>query len=701
VAKLSENIVNRVDKLPKPSNYAQALIPIFEAISNAAFAVEDRWQDAHLEKGCIELTVVNLSKPQKMFVTISDNGMGLDDKRYGAFCELDTDFKKDRGGKGVGRLFWLDAFEEIWVESRHADGKEGGRSFKFVLSNDHQIVDVIDREARAFQGTTVSFLGVRDNEYRQRIPKRVDGFIRYFTSHFISDFLMQSFPEVRVHVDGKDFLFPKEVSELVQHAFPGFSWVSEEFGPVRIVGFLCDPSASAGLDGFHQLHLLANGRTVESRKIDGLVGLGPVKHHQRDDLCLQICAISPYLDLRVNEGRTAFTFAEAVAKEFTRQCVEQVKDKFIKQQVTEYLISRSKNYGEFIERYPIYDFDDPAVQLDKLPFNANNPEEFASGLVKYQVRREEARQDKLQAVLKELEGQDASSQEFSELLVSTAKEIQNSEKLSLAQHVVRRKLILELLDVLLRRYRNVGDRQDHYLENTVHSVLVPTGVSATDASHLESRSHDLWVVDERLAFTRAFASDRRLDAILAENGSALRPDIIVWDLAYGLALAGDTDEDGEVDISKPITEMMIIELKKPMRKGYAKVEDNVEQQILKYVRQLKDGEIEGFSRDRVRVSDNCIFHCFVVADVEGDLKDQVSHWDFTPDGQGRHRPIGGHHRGSITITQWKDLINDAWMRNRATLNAAGLRRTQRLIGDLQRTLKGEADRPEAPEATLS
>ncbi|PLK24233.1 hypothetical protein C0V78_13225 [Novosphingobium sp. TH158] len=248
-------------------------------------------------------------------------------------------------------------------------------------------------------------------------------------------------------------------------------------------------------------------------------------------------------------------------------------------------------------------------------------------------------------------------------------------------------MIIDLMEVLLKRYRKVGDREDHYLEKTVHSVLCPTGVNSKDSSKLVARSHDLWVVDERLAFSRAFASDKRIDGILSDNDSQLRPDIIVWDIAYGLAYYDD--EEGEVDVSKPVNEMMIIELKKPMRSNYKKYEDNIEQQIIKYINELKGGAIEGFARDRVRIKEDCIFHCFVVADLVGDLKVQLGGWAKTPDGEGRYRPLQGDHRGSITVIQWKDLINDAWMRNQSTLNAAGLRRTSRLISEMQDRLAAE------------
>lgn len=684
---LTENIINRVDKLPKPSNYAQALQPIFEAISNSHYAISDRFDEQAVTKGQILLEVENLKRQKGLHISVRDNGVGMDTTRFEAFCEVDTDYKKEKGGKGVGRLFWLDSFEKINVTSRYGSTDPKELEFNFRLRDSNQIEEC-ETPAVDFSGigTQIKFSNIRSNEYAENFPKREDTFLRYFASHFISDFLMDASPEVIVTIDGTEYAYPSSVRSLVLKDLDNVAWTSQKFGEIEITGFLCDNEASAGLDGKHQVHLLADGRTVETRKIDGLLGLGGIVFEERNDLCIHVCVDAPFLNSRVNEGRTAFNIPEARLKELTREVCDKIKDTFLRRQISSYKIQRAENYRAFIERYPIYDFDDPEQQLDRVPFGANEPEEFAAGLVKIQVRREEERHEQLQKIVEEIDEHDFQGADFAETIVKAAEELQRSEELSLAQHVVRRKLVLELLDVLLRRYREVGDNQDHYLERTVHSVLCPTSVSATDSAQLTSRRHDLWVVDERLTFGRAFASDRRIDGILAENSSALRPDLIVWDLAYGLSFF-DGPENDDPDISNAISEMMVIELKRPMRKSYKKVEDNVEQQVLKYINQLKSGEIEGFSRDRVRVKNDCVFHCFIVADIVGDLKDQIGGWAKTADGEGRYRLLEGDHRGSITVVQWKDLINDAWMRNQATLNAAGLRRTSKLITEMQQRLR--------------
>ncbi|OYU38646.1 MAG: hypothetical protein CFE33_15255 [Pseudorhodobacter sp. PARRP1] len=199
-------------------------------------------------------------------------------------------------------------------------------------------------------------------------------------------------------------------------------------------------------------------------------------------------------------------------------------------------------------------------------------------------------------------------------------------------------------------------------------------VQGSDGLTPQSRDHDLWIVDERLAFTRGFASDVRLNKFLKDGGTADRPDLLVWDVAYGLGAVDPNDQKGGIDVSEPLREVMIVEFKRPGRREYQKAEDQVEQQITKYLLQLQGGEVEAFGRERVRIAPDCIFYCYVVADIIGDLKTQLSSWKTTANRQGRLRMLEGEVQGSIEVIQWSDLVNDAWSRNQASLHAAGLRR---------------------------
>jgi len=639
------------------------------------FAIEDQYQD-DLSKGRIDITVSKLSDPSGIEILIADDGIGLDAKRYAAFCEIDTDFKSSKGGKGVGRLFWLDAFDEINVDSTYAlGGDTAKRAFEFVLNNSEQVVPTIEDQAvpaAEGHGTRVRFKGLRSKEYADPFPKRADTFLRYFSAHFIADFLMGGGPTILVDVDGEAAEYPRAISDLVVGESMETRITTDEFGELHIVGFVCRPGASTGLEGLHQLHLLANGRTVETRKVDNLLGIESLEREGEQDLAFHGCVSGEYLDLRVNEGRTAFNFTERTLKQISRQCMEAVRERMLPDQVRRYVEKRRKHYESFVERYPTFGFDDDDTQLGRVPLHAATPEEFASFLVKFQIRRDEERQETLQKLIDALDSEMQFS--FQQSVVDAAREIQASEQLALAQHVVRRKLALELLEKLITRIRaRDGGSDDFHLERTLHSFICPMNVRGDDPVEIKSRAHELWIVDERLAFTRAFSSDKRLDDILVEAGSADRPDLFLWDLAYGLG-STDPDQPDAVDVSEPLRSVLVVEFKKPGRRNYHGPKDQIEQQITRYLAQLQAEEIESFGRTRIRIAKDCVFYCYVVADIVGDLVLQLSSWETTSNGQGRIRQLKGEYRGQIEVVQWQDLVNDAWMRNRATLHAAGLSR---------------------------
>lgn len=403
---LTPNIENRVRKLPKPSNATQSLQPLFEAVSNAMFAIEDRYKD-DASKGRIDITVSKLSDPNDVRILVADDGIGLDEKRYAAFCEIDTDFKRSKGGKGVGRLFWLDAFDEIKIDSTYfLDGATAKRAFEFVLNNTEQVVPTVEDQpvstAEGY-GTRVNFKGLRSKEYSDPFPKRADTFLRYFSAHFIADFLIGGGPTIVIDIDDEAVEYPKAVSDLVVGKAMEATITTADFGDLHIVGFVCRPEASTGLEGLHQLHLLANHRTVETRKVDNLLGIERLERNGEVDLAFHGCISGQYLDLRVNEGRTAFNLSERILKQISRHCMDAVRERMFPDQVRKYVEKRRERYESFVDRYPTFGFDDDDTQLGRVPLHAATPEEFASFLVRFQIRRDEERQEALQKLIDALD----------------------------------------------------------------------------------------------------------------------------------------------------------------------------------------------------------------------------------------------------------------------------------------------------------
>lgn len=681
MVKLSENIRSRVRKLPKPADVAQSMQPLFEAVSNAFYALDDGFGEQNASNGTIIIEINYIGNKDKMTIIVRDNGIGMDHLRYEAFCQVDTEFKFAKGGKGVGRLFWLDAFLNIEVESRYfVDANLKSLRFDFVLSNDDQI---IPKDAAPIfipadeRGTAVFLRGLRGAEYQKYFPKQKNNFKKHFTSHFLPRFLRDNCPKIHLSVNGEVSIYPQAVSDLIIKKFDAMDIkLSDDYGVFKIEPFLMNDSVSTGLGGQHFAHFLAHNRTVESRKIDGLLAVKNIQFEGQEHLVLHVLVSATFLDIRVNEGRTAFTFSEDILQDITKKCAEQLRLKVIADEVSKYEQARRSSFENFIARHPIYAFDDVDTQLSRLPQNADDPEAFASGLVKHQIRREEARHKELEGILLELEKADI-AEDIKETLAtrieSAAQSIQRSELLALANHVVRRRLLLEIIEKLINRVRRIGEGEnDHHLESTLHSFLCPMRIRGDDPS-IEARAHDLWIIDERLAFTRAFSSDERLDKILAE-GNADRTDLLVWDVAFGMGeiRANEKGDEVEVDTSEPLRRVLIVEFKKPGRKNYSKTEDFIESQINKYIGALKGGSIEGFNNQRIRISNDCIFNCYVVADLVGGLSEQLRGWRDTANGRGKVRVLDGEFRGTIEVMQWQDLINDAWERNKSAIVAAGL-----------------------------
>lgn len=135
--------------------------PLFEAISNSIHSTQERFLDKVTNKRRVIVTVITGRTRAPVKIVVEDNGAGLNDKNYDAFTTTDTDNKLAIGGKGVGRLLWLDCFEKIIVSStyRNSDAIRR-RRFQFVLSQDEQIQDYEESATEpAIQDTGFELIG--------------------------------------------------------------------------------------------------------------------------------------------------------------------------------------------------------------------------------------------------------------------------------------------------------------------------------------------------------------------------------------------------------------------------------------------------------------------------------------------------------------------------------------------------------------
>lgn len=659
------DIVNRVKRFPKPSLAEEALQPVFEAVSNSLHAVEDGFGEAlYQSNGSITVTIRNPRSPDDIEIIVDDNGIGLEPPRFKAFCTTDTDYKMARGGKGVGRLLWLDAFERVKVISIYKDeGKLFRRSFSFRLESTDQITEeeVVEISAGSSTGTSITFSGLRGSAYRTKFPSQPATIVKHFGSHFFADFILGKSPRIIVDIDGNSTTFPEEIQNLKIEDRGVSTLSTEDFGDLSLASFVCHKNASANFDGSHQIHLVANGRTVTTRKIDGLIGIG--RFGPDNDRVYHGCVSGDYLNERVNQERTQFNFDESIVEEIVRQCAAFVRSDAIGDEIAEFDTQRLGTLRDFVKDYPSFGFEEAEQLLERTPKNAVKPEEFARALIPFRIRRDKERNETIQEIVAQLDGNQTIPADFAEAVREAANEIKAEEQRQLTEYVLRRKTVLDVMEVLLRRIRERDNgSQDFQLEETLHQFICPMKLRGDDPTKVEQSDHDLWIIDERLTFQKYFASDVPFTQILEGESSTKRPDLLIYDRLYGLGAEGE----------EPLTKVMLVEFKHPGRKDYEERYSPMNQ-ISEYITKLKAGQIEDFNNARVRIADDCVFYCYVVADIVGKLEIHTNGWRTTANGRGRIQELGGKFRGMVEVIEWKDLLSDARLRNHAFLNAAGLR----------------------------
>ena len=239
----------------------------------------------------------------------------------------------------------------------------------------------------------------------------------------------------------------------------------------------------------------------------------------------------------------------------------------------------------FLNEYLSFGFAAPSELLERTPRNAVKAEQFAAALIPTRIRRDVDRNRRVQDVVDKLGSGEALSGDFAELVRAAADDVKAEEQRQLTEYVLRRKLILNVMDLLIARVREVDEtRHAFHLEETLHQFICPMRVRGDDPSRIEVSDHDLWVVDERLTFTKYFASDVPVSQLVADVTSTERPDVLVWDRLHGLGMDGDEPlEMRHADRVQEARPVDYDERYSPMN------------QVSRYLTQLVNGEVEGLT----------------------------------------------------------------------------------------------------------
>ena len=162
------DLAGRIKNFSLPKR--NALLPLYEAVINSFQAIEDRQKISPDPAPVIIVTlkrdiVLNdgnesIVEPRINGFRIFDNGIGFDENNFSSFLKSDSQYKSQRGGKGVGRFCWLKAFADVRIESNFQEnGQWYRRAFDFNLEN-LTLNDAVEQPLSHQYGTTVELKSI-------------------------------------------------------------------------------------------------------------------------------------------------------------------------------------------------------------------------------------------------------------------------------------------------------------------------------------------------------------------------------------------------------------------------------------------------------------------------------------------------------------------------------------------------------------
>lgn len=652
------NFKGLVDLHSLPSS--EPLLPLFEAIVNSIQSINQ----GNVKNGEI-IVRIERENSSNLFnisdwetdienIVITDNGIGFTEENYKSFNTYATDFKKMLGCKGVGRMTWLKAFRNVEIESIYTQNATCyKRTFKFDSNkavNNNQVT-AIDKTLNNL--TTVRLIGLRSKN-RSNTPKRLSTIARDILNHCFIYFVLNKAPNIVVSDDNDSISINKLFDDLGKENIESepFTIGDHSFNLIHFKNY--NPNSSS-----HCLNLCANERRVSSISLQNILpGINSRFVTSNGTFVYNGYITSKYLDEKVNRERTAFDIEDAQATLFGDITKGEIISKASKL-ILPYLCADIEAYNENkknkIEAFVFNKNPRYRLLLSKYPECVNNiflsddDEKLELELFKqeqqYKLKLKQEGKE-LKRIIKE----NKNAKDIVSRSTAYAEKLSEMGKSSLAEYIVHRKSVLDLLEGNLK-YQD-SDGNTYAYEESIHQLVFPMQNTSDD---IDYTSHNLWLIDEKLSYHYYLASDKKIKSmkpISADSNN--EPDIAIFDSPFAF-----TDEN-----QQPFRNVTIIEFKRPGRKNYDK-EENPIQQVIDYMDDIINGKIKTKDGLFIDGNDSIRFFCYILCDINDKIKKYAKQKDFksTPDGLGYYYYLNNYN-AYIEIMPYNKMIQDSKKRNK-------------------------------------
>ena len=584
---------------------------------------------------------------------VTDNGNGFNEVNFKSFQEAYSQLKVKKGCKGIGRFLWLKAFEKVVISSTYQEnGKWYLREFDFTLSGVSP--DEAPRELKGNNYSNITRVTLTGfiARYRDAVSYSLESLAKKIIEHCLPYFIMKAVPAITLKDNrGESFSLNDYFDKVYKDSL--------NQDPIDLKGRhyqLYHMLLAQGADG-HELHLCANNREVKSvdlyKKISNLEKGKKLPTEDGDVYYVGYLA-GDYLDESINVERSEFEFEDlpvmgdnrgASEEEIVDAAVEMIKvylktdlDKVgteKRKQIDRLVQATRPQYRLLLNKRPeVYDDIPSGLTDDKVDLELYRHQQ----LWEYETAKQ--RRD-----IEEKVKQNATTDSgFQPLFDEYCRNIHELSRAGLAEYVIRRKAIIDLLGKALE----VEPSGSYSLESRIHSIICPMQVSSDE---VKLDDMNLWLIDDRLAYHHYLASDKFLSKLpVLENGTQKRTDLIVFDAA--LSYTAETDD---------INSITIVELKRPQRDDN---ENDPVWQVLKYVRDIREGKIKKDNGRDFGDMSRVKFYCYVIGDLTPSMRDSAvgRGLRLTQDNEGYY----GYNEGIgayVEVISYNKLLKNARQRN--------------------------------------
>jgi hypothetical protein len=659
---MTVNVAGQVGQIKLGQN--KALWPLFETVINSIQSLEDTNTEQK------QITIEALRNPNvqmrlnadgtkteepsrfEQFI-VTDNGNGFNEANFKSFQEAYSQLKVKKGCKGIGRFLWLKAFEKVVISSTYQEnGKWYLREFDFTLSGVSP--DEAPRELKGNNYSNITRVTLTGfiARYRDAVSYSLESLAKKIIEHCLPYFIMKAVPAITLKDNrGESFSLNDYFDKVYKDSL--------NQDPIDLKGRhyqLYHMLLAQGADG-HELHLCANNREVKSvdlyKKISNLEKGKKLPTEDGDVYYVGYLA-GDYLDESINVERSEFEFEDlpvmsdnrgASEEEIVDAAVEMIKvylktdlDKVgteKRKQIDRLVQATRPQYRLLLNKRPeVYDDIPSGLTDDKVDLELYRHQQ----LWEYETAKQ--RRD-----IEEKVKQNATTDSgFQPLFDEYCRNIHELSRAGLAEYVIRRKAIIDLLGKALE----VEPSGSYSLESRIHSIICPMQVSSDE---VKLDDMNLWLIDDRLAYHHYLASDKFLSKLpVLENGTQKRTDLIVFDAA--LSYTAETDD---------INSITIVELKRPQRDDH---ENDPVWQVLKYVRDIREGRIKKDNGRDFGDMSRVKFYCYVIGDLTPSMKDSAVGRGLRPtqDNEGYY----GYNEGIgayVEVISYNKLLKNARQRN--------------------------------------